>query len=361
MILNEVIVYTITICTMLQLILNSKQDGSKLQLAFSIISFIIAGLWKVATVYSTCIFVVVRTIFKLRKIRKDGPVASSANWCHVHLIIHVLAQMVSQVSMIVCIGAKIHYENRNFSVDNIVQISGFLWYMFFGALIIPFAGVFTFGISNFYSVQEYPIGYFLDLLHSVIRRSKEQGARSTVEMEFSSERNKKIVQYIKVDFKYINDRFPFIKYFYVVLSPLLATLSIIHALLIGGFLASCLLGSDTDVIFLYDSSTGWMVLFVITAILLCAANILVILIGAVCIAILVGIIIVFLGLIAAILFIICLPCMIIAAIVSGDSEPIGDLSGIGNCNCNCIFDYSLCQDCEDNRAEMRRQRRNIAI
>ena len=121
--------------------------------------------------------------------------------------------MVSQVSMIVCIGAKMHYENRNFSVDNTVQISSALWYMFFGALIIPFAGIFTFGISNFYSVQEYPIGYFLDLLDSVIRRSKEQGARSTVEMELSSEKAKKIVEYIKVDFKYINDRFPFIKFF----------------------------------------------------------------------------------------------------------------------------------------------------
>ena len=98
MILNEVIVYTVTICTMLQLILNSKQNRNDLQMTFSIVSFIIAVIWNLVTVYSTCVFVVVRTIFKLRKIRKDGPVASSANWCHVHLIIHVLAQMVSQVS-----------------------------------------------------------------------------------------------------------------------------------------------------------------------------------------------------------------------------------------------------------------------
>ena len=61
------------------------------------------------------------------------------------------------------IGTKMHYENRrtmhyeNFTVDNniIVQISGFLWYMFFGALIVHLAWVFTFGIYNFYSVQEY--------------------------------------------------------------------------------------------------------------------------------------------------------------------------------------------------------------
>ena len=301
MILNEVIVYTITICTMLQLILNSKQDGNKLQLAVSIISFIIAVLWKIATVYSTCIFVVVRTIFKLRMIRKDGPVASSANWCHVHLIIHVLAQMVSQVSMIVCIGAKMHYENRNFSVDNTVQISPALWYMFFGALIIPLAGVFTFVISNFYSVQEYPIGYFLDLLHSrsATRKkcgSEEQSAQEIAQStkpEFSSEKAKKVVQKIKAEFTYIHNQSPLKKYCYVFVSPLLATSSVVYTLLILAFLACCVLeptSVGTQLVVLYNSSTGWTFFFVITALLVCAVNMLVLLIGALWIAIILAIV-----------------------------------------------------------------------
>ena len=144
------------------------------------------------------------------------------------VVITVRITIFLRSAMIVCIGAKMHYENRNFSVDNTVQISSALWYMFFGALIIPLAGVFTFGISNFYSsVQEYPIGYFLDLLDSVIRRSKEQGARSTIETELSSEKAKKTVRYMIADFKYVNGRFPLKKYYYVFWSPLLITLSII--------------------------------------------------------------------------------------------------------------------------------------
>ena len=77
------------------------------------------------------------------------------------------------------ISAKMHYENKDISVHNSVQISAFLWYMLFGALIVPLAGIFTFAISNFYSVQVYPIGYFLDKLHSVIRRGgcEEQRAQ----------------------------------------------------------------------------------------------------------------------------------------------------------------------------------------
>ena len=58
---------------------------------------------------------------------------------------------------------------RSFQLQ-LVRISGFLWYMIIGALLIPFAGVLTFAIANFYSVQEYPIGFFLDLLHTVVKK-----------------------------------------------------------------------------------------------------------------------------------------------------------------------------------------------
>ena len=49
MILNEVIVYTITICIMLQLILGAKQNSDDLQMGFNIASFIVAVLWKTAS------------------------------------------------------------------------------------------------------------------------------------------------------------------------------------------------------------------------------------------------------------------------------------------------------------------------
>ena len=103
MILNEVIVYSITICAMLQLILRTQQNGIDLQTGFSIVSFIVAVLWKMAAVYGTCIFVVLRTLIAIQKIRKDEPVASTAKWFHIHLFVHVLGQVVSQVAMIWCV------------------------------------------------------------------------------------------------------------------------------------------------------------------------------------------------------------------------------------------------------------------
>ena len=80
MMLNEVIVYTVIICTMFQLILNIKQGWiNSYRTIFSIVSLIVAFLWKIMTVYGLSAVLIVKTIETLRKIRKDGPVSSSAN------------------------------------------------------------------------------------------------------------------------------------------------------------------------------------------------------------------------------------------------------------------------------------------
>lgn len=316
MILNEIIVYSATICAMFQLILRAKQNGIGLQMGFSIASFIIAVLWKISTVYGVCIFVVLRILFAIRKIRKDGPVAGTANWFHIHLFVHVLGQMVSQVAMIVCIGIKMNYENRNFSIDSKVHVTGFLWYMLFSALIIPLTGVFTFAISNFYSVQEYPIGYFLDLLHSFMRRDKQnaQEVEQPIESGMSLE---SIVQNIETEFTKIHSRSILRKYGYVFLSPLLVTLSIVHTLLIFAFLGSYLLEFDlmtSQFSVLYGSTIGWTVFCVIAGLLISVPHILVLLVGVIWITIIVTVL----------LIVACCICSTISSNSSGDCA---------NCDC----------------------------
>ena len=113
--------------------------------------------------------------------------------------------------------------------------------MLFSALIVPLAGIFTLAISNFYSVQEYPIGYFLDLLHSAIRRGsfEERSAQESAEVKQSIETgvsSESVAQNIETEFTKIHKRSALRKYVYVFLSPLLVTLSIVHTLLIFCFL-----------------------------------------------------------------------------------------------------------------------------
>ena len=101
----------------------------------------------------------------------------------------------TQVSMIVCIGAKMHYEHKNFTVDN--NNSSNQWFSLVHVFrCINRSSCLGSSLLVFITSILFKSIYFLDLLDSVIRRSKEQGAQSTVEMELSSEKIE-IVQYIK--------------------------------------------------------------------------------------------------------------------------------------------------------------------
>ena len=65
------------------------------------------------------------------------------------LLLYAIGLILSQLAMFTMIGVKFDYENRDFAADRTVRVNGFLWYMLFGALLLPLAGVFTFAIPNF--------------------------------------------------------------------------------------------------------------------------------------------------------------------------------------------------------------------
>ena len=144
--------------------------------------------------------------------------------------------------MIVLIRVKMEYENRDFDKGSAIQISGFLWYMLFGGVIIPLAGVFVFAIPSFYSIQEYPIGYFLDLVHSSVSIGDSEQGEQSVPLE-----NINIVQNIETEFNKVHNQSAFKKYAYVFFNPLLVALSIVYTLLIFAFLGSYLLEPNPTV------------------------------------------------------------------------------------------------------------------
>ena len=168
--------------------------------------------------------------------------------------------------------------------------------------------------------------------------------KQSVEMEVSSEKAKKIAQNIEAEFTYIHSRSALRKYGYVFLSPLLVTLSIIHSLFIFAFLACCVLEPAVNptvsgvsgvirVVVLYDSSTGWTVFFVIAALLVSAANFLVLMVGVVWIVIISAILAVF------IVVVLCL------FLIYQDSS-----AGLQGIDCNC-------EQCDNEQSGRRRRRR----
>ena len=310
--LNEVIVYTIIICTMFQLILNIKQDRIYgYRTIFSIVSLIVAFIWKIMTVYGLSSILIFKGIVNLRRSRKDGPVASSANWFHAHVVLYAFGQIVSQIAMIVLIGVKMEYENRDFVMGSTIQVNGFLWYMLFGGVIIPLAGVFVFAVPSFYSVQEYPIGYFLDLVHSSVSIGDSEQGEQSVPLESIN-----ILQNIETEFTKIHDQGIFKKYAYVFFNPFLVTLSIVYTLLIFAFLGSYWLEPNPMVPgqfeVIYSGSLGLTIFF---SILVCLPHILVLFIGVVWIVI-IGFILLFI----VVLIILAFGCCMCFLCAGNDSE-----------------------------------------
>ena len=188
--------------------------------------------------------------------------------------------------IVVFIGGKFYYDN--WPAEPTVQISPFLWYMMVGGLVIPFAGVFTFLIGNYYSVQEYPIGFFLDLLltRRVGNTQNDNGEQSLsfkpIHFGMLSEADKgakNIARKSLSDFIEMHSTNCLCKYFYVFQHPVLIILSISYTLTILAFAICFVLhvGTNNQM----ADSTGWVVFFVLGITLICLANILVLLVGGV--------------------------------------------------------------------------------
>ena len=72
---------------------------------------------------------------------------------------HLFSQMFAQVLMLVAVGAKIAYDNRDYDTNgNNPAVTGYLWYMLAAAYLLPIFGIGTFFIVYYYWTQQFLIG-----------------------------------------------------------------------------------------------------------------------------------------------------------------------------------------------------------
>ena len=294
MVVYDILVYSVTICSMFRMIWSILQDRESdtfndhdtvIQVR-SISIFASQTLLSVITIYGIRIFVIARIIFLIQKARKNGPMENSGRRFHIHFFIHVIGQMVSQVVTVVFIGVRFYYENSTGNTDSTVKISLSLWYIIVSGLVIPFLGIFTYKIGNYYSVKEYSIGFFFDLLlnneRSVENAQNKKGEPSlgfkSIHLGMSSEEEriaKSIAQKSLRNFKIYRINC-LCEYFYVFMKPLLILLSVLYAILLIAFIACIAIW--------ISYSIRWVIFFVIGITLICLANIRVLLVGGVSLA-----------------------------------------------------------------------------
>ena len=295
--LVDLLAYPITICSIFELLLGILLVQENEYNILGIVLFALQTINTLATVYLSRLLVIGKTIRKIELALKGRQYLKSARWFHVHFFFHVFGQILTQVLMVVCIGARFYYENRNYSanstvssnqsvyengnystVTNTVQVSPYLWYMIVGGLVIPFVGVFTFIIGNYYSVQEYPIVYFAG---SILRTVG-------VKEEMTEEKFEKIAVRIQDG---ISSSLCLYNYFYVFFNPLLVVLSVVYTLSLLVFAACCMLDQDpvsgVKFVVVYGISLGWIIFFLVGIGLVIFTNILVLMVGGLYLAIIV--------------------------------------------------------------------------
>ena len=320
LLLIEVFAYPITICSMLKVFLSihlRSEDGIDVSTDLGITGFVVSALWNIFFIYVLRSFVILRTICAIETYREDGPVSGTGRSYPYWFFAHVIMQMVAQILMIVCIAAKMYYENRNFPADSTVRISPYLWYMILGGFFIPLAGIFTFLIYSYYYIEEYPIGLFVDLLYTVIKKRGMSDVKGLGMTEEAKEDAIQIAEKIVCDYNEIHDVGILNKYGSVFISPFLVALSIVYALFLLAFAICCMLAPDpttgeTNLVVLHGSTTGWVVFFVVGIILINLLNMFVVLVAGVWIAIIIAVIIV---IVLVITFIVLIIAILILGII----------------------------------------------
>ena len=178
--LSEIFMFPILICTMFQFILVLINTQNRLG-AISVM-FVLTGLFMFILVYVVRVLIVVFAFRAIQKARDDRRCCKSGSRLQIFFFIYMLAQMLLQVLMTVIVGNTFYYENVTKSS---LFVSSYLIYMTVGSFIIPLLGLIGFIIPNYYSVRQYPIAFFLDVLRFVGRsnNTREMIAAEEVVMD----------------------------------------------------------------------------------------------------------------------------------------------------------------------------------
>ena len=152
--------------------------------------------------------------------------------------------MLTQALMFAAIWSKVQCENPERVESSHVFISPFTWVLIILAFLIPIVGTFTFFITNYYWVQEYPVDFMINFLSSLKKTSIFDIQRKACESSYS------IAELIgKVRIQLVNRGFCE-KFFYPFLDPWLVSLCMGYNFLMASFTAMYFAG-------MYDPETQW--------------------------------------------------------------------------------------------------------
>lgn len=193
--INEFLVYPLLICDLFDFIDEGlseaflpDSDDSVGNTDFSF--FVIGGFYLILAVYIMRIFMVFGTLISLIRLPNNKKASGSDKGIGliIKFCIHIIGQIVVHFVIMIVLAAKIHNENslpqiyfndtstdmvQNITTNTSVEVpdarvsiiaSPFLILSIVMGGLLPFAGVATFFIVNYYWMREFSIGFWLNML-----------------------------------------------------------------------------------------------------------------------------------------------------------------------------------------------------
>ena len=186
-ILTELLLYPLLIFDMIDFIVDTgyKPEDDVERTDFSL--FVIGGFYLILSVYIMRVFMVAGSMISLIRIptNKASTGDSSDTSILIKFCAHILGQIIVHLMVILVLATKIHNENRMLmnsganetavmnktmtgsddgEEDSDFYASPFLITAFVLGGVIPLAGVATFFVANYYWMQEFTIGFWLNMI-----------------------------------------------------------------------------------------------------------------------------------------------------------------------------------------------------
>lgn len=175
--ISEAIFYPLLICDIFEFITARgwRLETQEERVSFAL--FVISVFAIILYAYVARIALLCITIYNVQKRRWASENVRTGLVLQIYFAVHVFLQMLAQIFMLIAIGAKIHYENRNYDPNDPnsqIYASSYLWYMIIAGYVMPFCGILTFYIVAYYWVQQFPIGLCVDFLKILATPSANQ-------------------------------------------------------------------------------------------------------------------------------------------------------------------------------------------
>ena len=271
----------------------------------------------VFTVYVTRIvvlFIMLKNISAIRIIpmHQDGrqlsseqynpEIKQSALYYQGCFFVHVIIQMLAQLSMYIAIAARILFDSRH------SHVSIHLIYMIFSGYVLPTLGLLAFFIVTYDWARQYPIGFRLDMMSSFMIMTRYKVSDLMDPGNMISETRTRIMEMIdkldkldnirfqplKKDFNEIFNKIWYKKFLYPFTSPSLFIICLVYATLqLAVLICATTAVDEMGVIATHIlNGGGWVGYYIFAAIIEIIANLYAIIVGALWIAIIAGFVII---------------------------------------------------------------------